>query len=153
MMLSISPNNGAGFTSGTITVTGVQLEKGTVATSFDYRPYGTEFALCQRYFTVLGGASYAPIGVGSSVSASSAYINISLPVSMRIPPALGSFSNLIITDRSAYDLTVTGFGVQSPSVLGTHVLVNNSSGATTNRVAMLNVTSGTNGFLQFNAEL
>jgi hypothetical protein len=31
-------------------VTNVQLEKGTQATSFDYRPYGTELALCQRYY-------------------------------------------------------------------------------------------------------
>ena len=31
-------------------ITGVQLEKGSTATSFDYRPYGTEFALCQRYY-------------------------------------------------------------------------------------------------------
>jgi len=31
-------------------VTGVQLEVGSTATSFDYRPYGTELALCQRYF-------------------------------------------------------------------------------------------------------
>jgi hypothetical protein len=31
-------------------VTGVQLEKGSTATSFDYRPYGTELQLCQRYF-------------------------------------------------------------------------------------------------------
>ena len=29
---------------------GVQLEKGSTATSFDYRPYGTELLLCQRYF-------------------------------------------------------------------------------------------------------
>jgi hypothetical protein len=33
-------------------ITGVQLEKGSTATSFDYRPYGTEFALCQRYYEV-----------------------------------------------------------------------------------------------------
>ena len=31
-------------------ITGVQLEKGSTATSFDYRPYGTELVLCQRYF-------------------------------------------------------------------------------------------------------
>ena len=37
-------------TSGTYAMTGVQLEKGSTATSFDYRPYGTELALCQRYF-------------------------------------------------------------------------------------------------------
>ena len=39
-----------GTLSATWFVTGVQLEKGSTATSFDYRPYGTEFALCQRYY-------------------------------------------------------------------------------------------------------
>jgi hypothetical protein len=35
-----------------IDITGVQLEKGVTATSFDYRPYGTELSLCQRYYEV-----------------------------------------------------------------------------------------------------
>ena len=39
-----------GTLSATWQVTGVQLEKGSTATSFDYRPYGTELALCQRYY-------------------------------------------------------------------------------------------------------
>jgi hypothetical protein len=30
-------------------ITGAQLEKGSTATSFDYRPYTTELQLCQRY--------------------------------------------------------------------------------------------------------
>ena len=34
----------------TLQFAGVQLEKGSTATSFDYRPYGTELALCQRYY-------------------------------------------------------------------------------------------------------
>ena len=37
-------------TSGTWVIDNVQLEKGSTATSFDYRPYGTELALCQRYY-------------------------------------------------------------------------------------------------------
>jgi hypothetical protein len=42
---SVVATNGATFY-----ITGVQLEKGSTATSFDYRPYGTELALCQRYY-------------------------------------------------------------------------------------------------------
>jgi hypothetical protein len=39
-----------GTAGATFYITGVQLEKGSTATSFDYRPYGTELALCQRYY-------------------------------------------------------------------------------------------------------
>jgi hypothetical protein len=45
--VSVVGTNGATFY-----ITGVQLEKGSTATSFDYRPYGTELALCQRYYYV-----------------------------------------------------------------------------------------------------
>lgn len=37
-------------TSGTWIIDSIQLEKGSVATGFDYRPYSTELALCQRYY-------------------------------------------------------------------------------------------------------
>jgi hypothetical protein len=50
-----------GTNGATFYITGVQLEKGSTATSFDYRPYGTELALCQRYFEVTGGQTvYSP---------------------------------------------------------------------------------------------
>ena len=39
-----------GTNGATFYITGVQLEKGSVATAFDYRPYSTELALCQRYY-------------------------------------------------------------------------------------------------------
>jgi hypothetical protein len=57
--VSVVGTNGATFY-----VTGVQLEKGSTATSFDYRPYGTELVLCQRYFETL-----------TSVGGSSTYVN------------------------------------------------------------------------------
>lgn len=42
-----------GTLGATWQVTGAQLEKGTVATSYDYLPYGTQLALCQRYYEIL----------------------------------------------------------------------------------------------------
>jgi hypothetical protein len=137
----------------TFYITGVQLEQNTSATPFERRLYGQELINCQRYFTVLGGSSYSPIGVGASNSSTSSYANVSFPVAMRAAPTLGSFSNLIITDRQTYDLTVTAFASIAAGVQGAHVQATHSAGAATNRPAMLNVTNGTSGFLQFTAEL
>jgi hypothetical protein len=53
-----------GTLSATWFITGVQLEKGSVVTPFEFRSIGTELALCQRYAQ--------PIGQGSSGSISSA---------------------------------------------------------------------------------
>jgi hypothetical protein len=57
--VSVVGTNGATFY-----ITGVQLEKGSTATSFDYRPYGTELALCQRYYRTYSVSlrSYCPSG-------------------------------------------------------------------------------------------
>ena len=53
--VSVVGTNGATFY-----ITGVQLEKGITATSFDYRPYGTELALCQRYYAKSYNQSTVP---------------------------------------------------------------------------------------------
>jgi hypothetical protein len=69
-----------------IEFTGIQIERGTVASPFEVRPYATELALCQRYFTQLGGQMvYNYFGSGLASSATSAYILCPLPVPMRYP--------------------------------------------------------------------
>lgn len=47
----------------TFYITGVQLEKGSTATSFDYRPYSAELAMCQRYYETGGFVSFTTGGV------------------------------------------------------------------------------------------
>ena len=47
----------ASLTSGSIDITGVQLELGSVATPFERKNFGQELALCQRYYETLLGSS------------------------------------------------------------------------------------------------
>ncbi len=91
-----------GFTSGTLDITGVQLEKGSTATSFDYRPYGTELALCQRYCEVNAGFfnAYISYKMGGHVFA----------VPKRAVPTVTFYSgeNLTGTAGSATEQNMTG---------------------------------------------
>jgi hypothetical protein len=76
---SVVSTNGATFYT-----TGVQLEVGSTATSFDYRPYGTELALCQRYFV-----NTTEVAVMSNISTQYLSTTTRLnPVPMRATPTL-----------------------------------------------------------------
>ena len=44
-----------GTSNATWQITGVQLEKGSTASAFDYRDYGRELAMCQRYYHQYSG--------------------------------------------------------------------------------------------------
>ena len=46
-----------GTNGATFYITGVQLERGSNATSFEFRDYGRELIMCQRYYEVLLAAS------------------------------------------------------------------------------------------------
>jgi len=78
--------------SATFYITGLQLEVGTVATSFDYRSYGTELALCQRYYYLVSSGSTRAFAMGGYQT--SAYIEgvVQFPVTMRATPALEATS-------------------------------------------------------------
>ena len=73
-------------------VTGVQLEKGSTATSFDYRPYGTELQLCQRYYWKIGSTGNPVLfAVAGSPGADSNLLTyIIVPTPMRASPTLSS---------------------------------------------------------------
>lgn len=50
--------------AATFYITGVQLEKGLVSTPFEVRSYGTELALCQRYYEASG--VYQTVAIAAS---------------------------------------------------------------------------------------
>jgi hypothetical protein len=79
-----------GTNGATFYITGVQLEVGTQATSFEYRQYQQELALCQRYFYIQGGGVYTRFGGGIAIGRSSTVVTsmTMLPVPMRTFPTI-----------------------------------------------------------------
>jgi hypothetical protein len=102
-------------TSGaTFYITGVQLEKGSTATSFDYRPYGTELALCQRYLPCLNGNAGERIGSIAN-STTNVYGMFNFQVEPRVPPTgitVNSISNFTLYNNR----TATSAGAISAMV-------------------------------------
>ena len=73
-----------GTNGATFYITGVQLEKGSTATSFDYRPYSTELQLAQRYYYRMSPASASGMfGAGYTYGTTSVIYYQKFPVNMR----------------------------------------------------------------------
>jgi len=58
-----------GTSGATFYITGVQLEKGSTATSFDFRDYGRELILCQRYYEVIDVLYFTSVWASVAVAA------------------------------------------------------------------------------------
>jgi hypothetical protein len=128
--------NVVGTSGATFYITGVQLEKGSTATSFDYRPYGTELALCQRYFyktyntdvavgiTATIGTVYCETLAEGALSRLKAF-NPRLPVSMRVTPTVTLYSQTGTVDRiNVYNNNGSTLTVSSITGSGTNSLLN-----------------------------
>jgi hypothetical protein len=103
-----------GTSGATWYVTGVQLEAGTTASPFEYRQYGTELALCQRYAssTFPQGTAWAQnAGRNGAVSLMSQNTSarqlgyFTFPVTMRANPTLTSYSTNAATSAWWNDTT------------------------------------------------
>jgi hypothetical protein len=106
--------NFANTLNATFYITGVQLEKGSTATSFDYRPYGTELALCQRYLPAFNSSGLvAPLCSGYSNATNSVLGVILFPVSARVSPTgltASSASHLTWSSTTGVAATTITFG-------------------------------------------
>jgi hypothetical protein len=100
-----------GTNGATFYITGVQLERGSAATSFDFRSYTTELGLCQRYFQVYGPYTLEAYANGGSIRALTQLVT--LPVSMRATPtraviSAGTSSNLRAPETTYSGLAIVG---------------------------------------------
>jgi len=140
-----------GTNGATFYITGVQLEKGSTATSFDYRPYGTELALCQRYYIKYGpyASGHNKIGAGYISSSTNGVVAFAGP-SMRSSPTI-NFSSAQITDASV-NATITS--VSSANALGCGIsaeFICSGGGLTTGRGNAVRLDVG--GYIDMSAEL
>ena len=129
----------------TFYITGVQVEKGSTATSFDYRPYTTELALCQRYYCKSYQIETVPqtsttVGVFAVVtvtSPSSGQAGVGggnkWPVQMRTTPTVTIYSQIGTAGKLSSGGVDNGTSVTSeaPSQIGAVGIIS-SSGLTNN---------------------
>ena len=141
-------------TDRTFFLTGVQLEVGSQATPFEHRSFGEELALCERYFQRYGANStYIPVATGISTSTTTSRIFLCYKTQMRATPSIVSTTSLIITDRTIYDLAVSGIALSGSSDLGMTMTVTHAGNATTYRPAFLSGASSGSPQFHIKAEL
>jgi hypothetical protein len=140
--VSVVGTNGATFI-----VTGVQLEKGSTATSFDYRPYGTELQLCQRYLPAFFGNTNSTIGQAASGTA--ALISLPFVVTPRVAPtgittSAVSSNNFIVTNNATAALNVTGIILTQASTSNMLITASTASGLSAGNatIFVINTASG-----------
>jgi len=89
-----------GTNGATFYITGVQLEKGTQATAFDYRDYGNELRLCQRYFItdlyVWVGGGATPVATNRNFASVTTF-----PVTMRSTPVITKTGTETLSNMNA----------------------------------------------------
>ena len=134
-----------GTNGATFYITGVQLEKGSTATSFDWRSYTNELQLCQRYYAKSFSIDVAPgtstsAGAYRSVSgAGASWVNFDFPVEMRAVPTITPYN---LTGTSG----VYGSDVGNWTTMGTTI-------STRRHSAWGNVTSGNYVYGQYVASI
>jgi hypothetical protein len=137
-------------------ITGVQLELGTTATTFS-RAGGTiqgELAACQRYYYRQSAVeSFSDFGLGFAISTTSARIEVSMPVTMRIAATSLEYSTLILYDGSGTNVAVTSAALGEVNLQRLRLTIGVASGLTQYRPYSLLANNSTSAYVGFSAEL
>lgn len=105
---AVGQTNLAGATNRAWFITGVQLEAGSVASSYEHRPIDVEERRCHRYCRRIGGEAYNAIGQGhQDNSTTQAKIWVKLSTMLRAFPTVTSSTLELVTDVGATQ-AVTG---------------------------------------------
>jgi hypothetical protein len=123
--------NVAGTLDATFYLTGVQLEKGSTATSFDYRPYGTELALCQRYYGKLSSGTTFSVGAGHNSTTTAGQLRIIVGPGFRASPSVTSSGTFTArgggTSNNVTSISVVTFDGSYPTLSFAATVVSNNA--------------------------
>jgi hypothetical protein len=117
-----------GTSGATFFLSGVQLEKGSTATPFEFRSIGTELGLCQRYFstsfqagaTILSTDNLQVVQTGAyfvNGSSTGGATGVSYPVPMRAAPTVTIYSPLTTSSAGKCRKAADGFIFTNGSAL------------------------------------
>jgi hypothetical protein len=148
----------AANTGATWFITGVQLEVGSTATSFDYRPYGTELALCQRYFFFMSSAANSATFFQNLIadSATRPLGVIIFPQVMRTSPSLttsGTASHYRVYFNGGFTTCSSVPVIDQANPYSTLVAYTVSGGITNGQGGLAGANATTSAILGFSAEL
>ena len=141
----------------TFEITGVQLEVGDTATSFEHRSYGEELTRCHRYYQKLSGDVLTYYGVGNVDGGTMAQILVNFVTEMRAAPGSmdTSGTNGDYTIRMNSNATCTQQPALSNRTTKNAMVIFYASGHgfTNGQACFARAANNTNGFLGFSAEL
>jgi hypothetical protein len=139
-------------------ITGVQLEVGSTATSFEYLDYGRSLIQCQRYYYRHITGTSQNIGAGGFYTTNYLTWTCTYPVTMRTPPSLvqstGSGYYTVYANGTGSSFSSFTAGIQQSTINCVGVDAESSSGVIgTNGYAGRIVATNASSSIAFNAEL
>lgn len=120
---------GAQASSSAWWIEDVQLEKGSTVTPFEYRSYGNEMVLCQRYLPAFRSASTLSLS-GKMDSSTSAFIPYLFKVSARTPPTGISLSGsaALWNATGSATFTASSTAITAPTTEGVGLYLSGATG-------------------------
>jgi hypothetical protein len=143
-----------GTSGATFYITGVQLEKGTAASPFENRLYGTELQLCQRYYYRITAQNAFGRILNAGLANSSTLVrpSVPLPTPMRASVSAVDFGGgLTCYDGTAvFSVSNVAIDVAGINTIGLNVT---TSGTTGKQTYQINDSGSGGSYIGFSAEL